>query len=166
MNQLYSTTKPLYGEVYTISDLLGARSESKSIDSVPSQPVARPEIVAEGMSQVVIVSDGLEHRHDPLHPAVHKGAGTGDHVGSASMAVVPLLLVAAVEGIVQVQEVELSDRCLEVLSPFSAHLGRGVTAEVGAEETDGLAGGGNEGHPAVGVNNYLSAIFTIEGAMS
>lgn len=137
------------GKLIAISDLLGARSESQSIDSVPGQPVARPEIVAEGMPQVVIVSDGLEHRHDPLHPAVYEGAGTGDHVGSAPMAVVSLLLVAAVEGVVQVQEVELSNCRLEVLSPFSAHLGRGLTVEIGAEETDGLAGGGNKGHPAI-----------------
>ena len=86
-----------------VTDLLSASPETKSIDTVPSQPVPRAEIITEGMSQVVVIPDSLHHRHDPLQSAVDKGARSGYNVGSAPMSVVAFFLVAAVECVVQVQ---------------------------------------------------------------
>ena len=70
------------------------------------------------------------------------------YVGPTPVSIVPFFLVAAVESVVQVEKVKVSDCSRDILSPFSAHLGHGVSVEERAEETDGLTGGGNKRHLA------------------
>ena len=129
--------------IYSCSNLFSAHFESQSVHSVPTQPVPRAEVVTEGMPQVVTVPNGLHHGHDPLEPAVHERSGTRHHVGPAPVPVVSLLLVAAIESVVEIDEVELVDGILRGLSPFNTLCRCGLASEIGTDELNGLTGGGD-----------------------
>ena len=87
--------------------MFGSRFESETIDCVASHPVSISQVVTEGMSQVIIVSDVRQHGHDPLEAAVDEGAGPRNNITPPSVAVILLFRVTAIESIIQVEQVQL-----------------------------------------------------------
>ena len=87
--------------------LFGSRFEFETVDSVAGHPVPIPQVITEGMPQVVIIPDVGQHGHDPLESTVDKCPCPGYDVAPSPVPIIPLLRIATVQRVVQVKKVQL-----------------------------------------------------------
>ena len=99
------------------------------------------------MSQVVIVPHVLQHGHDPLKATIHQTSSSWDHISAASISIIPLLSVTAVEGIVEVKKVKVFACGAQFLTKCGTLSTLSGSSQEGTKELDGRLCFWDEGHP-------------------
>ena len=84
----------------------------KSVENVVESPCAFAEMSAESVTEIIVAHDLTQRVHPTLETAVHKRAVVGDGVAAITTGSIALFTVTAVEDNVEVDEVEVLERCV------------------------------------------------------
>uniref|UniRef100_A0A147BMF1 Putative secreted protein n=1 Tax=Ixodes ricinus TaxID=34613 RepID=A0A147BMF1_IXORI len=87
-----------------LGELEGALLSCQPCHNVVHEPVARPQVVAHRVTQVVLGAHLRQHRHQPLQATIDQGAEPLEAVGPIVLALGPLLSVRSEQNPVQIRE--------------------------------------------------------------